>query len=299
MTTDFLRSSHDPNERHGRTRTDTARYEDGAWSSVDECVAIEEPLEIRLGYTLVERPAQKSLSVTMRTPGADRELAVGFLFGEGMIDTRDDIEGVEIVDDGSDAQTSNVLRVHVAPDVDVDIQSMERHFYTTSSCGVCGKASLDALEMDDCTALEPDDFRVHAELLCALPARLRMAQDVFDDTGGLHAAGLFDAEGTLLDAHEDVGRHNAMDKLVGARLLDGALPMAESVVVLSGRASFELLQKALRARAPVVVAVGAPSSLAIRLAETFGVTLVGFTRRDRFNVYSHPERVFGAEANQR
>ncbi len=292
MATNFVRRTHAPDARDGRRCTGVARFEGRVWASHQDCVAIEEPLEIRLGYELAGRPAQKSLSVTMRTPGADRQLAAGFLFGEGIIHSGDDIEHIEFVVDEDDDAPSNILRVHVAPHVEVDTGSLQRHFYTTSSCGVCGKASLEALRMDDCTPVDAPGFEVHAELLCMLPGRLRQAQDVFEDTGGLHAAGAFDVDGALLDAQEDVGRHNAMDKLVGQRLLSQGGTLDESIVVLSGRASFELLQKAMRTRAPVVLAVGAPSSLAVRLAERFGITLVGFARDDRFNVYAHPERIY-------
>ncbi|MGM0557314.1 MAG: formate dehydrogenase accessory sulfurtransferase FdhD [Myxococcota bacterium] len=293
MATDILNASYDAPEREGRECVGVARYDERSWASREDCVAVEEPLEIRLGYQLAGRPAQKSLSVTMRTPGADKELAAGFLYGEGIVSSRADIEQVEVVAAEADAQRSNILRVHVGPGVQIDTQSLQRHFYTTSSCGVCGKASLEALRMDDCEPIDVGEAGVSAEMLCALPDRLRVAQDVFDETGGLHAAGLFDMDGALLDAHEDVGRHNAMDKLVGARLLAGELPLDGAIVVLSGRASFELLQKALRARVAVVVSVGAPSSLAVRLAESFGITLVGFARRDRLNVYSHADRLSG------
>jgi FdhD protein len=293
MATDIIKASYDRRPQEGRECVGVSRYDRRAWASREDCVAVEEPLEIRLGYRLAGRPAQKSLSVTMRTPGADRALAAGFLYGEGIISSREDVEQVEVVAEEANARESNILRVHMAPHVEVDTQSMQRHFYTTSSCGVCGKASLEALRMDDCDAIEAGDFTVPAQMICALPERLRTGQEVFDETGGLHAAGLFDADGALLELHEDVGRHNALDKLVGARLLAGELPLDRSIVVLSGRASFELLQKALRARAQIVVAVGAPSSLAVRLAEDFGITLIGFARRDRLNVYSHAERIAG------
>lgn len=268
------------------------RYGDVGAERRDDRVAAEEPLEIRLGFALRGRRAQKSISVTMRTPGHDRELAAGFLFGEGMITAREDIIGFEQCPPSKDAAPSpNIVRVQLADHVEVDVQALTRHFYTTSSCGVCGKASIEALEVDGREALDVDDFRVDAELICELPGRLRAAQEVFEDTGGLHAAGLFDAVGELLEVREDVGRHNAMDKLVGAQCLDGRLPFERRIVVLSGRASFELLQKAVVAQIPVVVAVGAPSSLAVELAEDFGVTLVGFARDARFNIYSHAQRI--------
>ena len=256
-----------------------------------DLVATEEPLEIRLGYRLVGQPAEKSVSVTMRTPGRDVELATGFLYSEGILSGADDVAGIERCSAAESPSRGNILRVHVAEGVEVDVGSLQRNFYTTSSCGVCGKASLEALDVEGCPTLEPDDFAIPADTIRRLPDRLREAQTLFEETGGIHAAGLFDAAGRLLDLQEDVGRHNAMDKLVGSRLLDDALPIGESVVVLSGRASFELLQKALTAQIPVVVAVGAPSSLAIDVAREFGATLVGFARDDRFNVYTHTRRI--------
>lgn len=268
-----------------------AAMHDGAPSSRGDRVAVEEPLEIRLRYTLVGKPARKSISVTMRTPGEDAELAAGFLYGEGIIDGADDIDRLEHPDEDEEPSAENVIELTVAPGVDVDVGAVQRNFYTTSSCGVCGKASLEALEIRETAVMEPDGFRISPETVARLPDRLRRAQPVFEKTGGIHAAGLFSTDGTLVELREDVGRHNAMDKLVGARLLAGELPADRSVAVLSGRASFELLQKALRARIPLVVAVGAPSSLAVDLAEEFGITLVGFARGDRFNIYTHRERI--------
>lgn len=280
----------------GQTRSESVevlRCGDGEMERRADVVAREEPLEIRLGWELRGRPAQKSVSVTMRTPGHDEELAAGFLFGEGLIEGGAQIEGFEWCD-----ERQNILRVLVRPEVEVDLGSLERHFYTTSSCGVCGKASLEALEVQDCPTLDSAAFPgVEAELICGLPGRLREAQAVFETTGGLHAAGLFDAGGELLEIREDVGRHNAMDKVVGARLLESSeegpvsADGAGRIAVLSGRASFELLQKALMARIPMVVAVGAPSSLAVDVAEEFGITLIGFAREGRFNVYSHAHRL--------
>ena len=284
-----------PGEQRPAGRTspvEVVRCRDGEVSAQRDAVAAEEPLEIRLAYELVGRPAEKSVSVTMRTPGRDMELAAGFLYGEGILDGLADVDRFErCPGEGSEHSTGNILRVHVADGVEVDVGSLQRNFYTTSSCGVCGKASLEALDMQDCPRLEGGDFALDGSLVCQLPDRLREAQEVFDDTGGIHAAGLFDADGQIIDVQEDVGRHNALDKLIGSRLLDGALPLDESVVVLSGRASFELLQKALMAQIPVIVAVGAPSSLAVDVARDFGATLVGFARNGRFNIYSHRHRI--------
>lgn len=267
------------------------RYSGGEAQEVCDQVAVEEPFEIRLGYRWRGRPMQKSVSVTMRTRGHDRELAVGFLFGEGIISSRGDVAGFADSHTDDAVEDENTLRVELAEHVEVDIGGLQRHFYTTSSCGVCGKASLEALRMDECRPIEQGDAVFDADFVHQLPERLRSAQEIFESTGGLHAAGLFDPSGELVTVREDVGRHNAMDKLVGRQLLDGGLPLQRRAVVLSGRASFELLQKALRAQAPLVVAVGAPSSLAVSLAERFGVTLVGFARGGRFNVYANAQRI--------
>ncbi len=272
-------------------RTQVHRYREGSCGTDTDLLAVEEPLEIRLGYRLVGKPARRSVSITMRTPGADAELAAGFLYGESILSGPDDIAEITGPDADDVDNPTNIIRIDVADGVDVDLASLQRNFYTTSSCGVCGKASLEALEIDDCTALHDIDFKLPAEMIPRLPHRLRDAQPLFETTGGIHAAGLFDADANLVALREDVGRHNAMDKLVGARLLADELPANQHAVVLSGRASFELLQKALRASIPFVVAVGAPSSLAVDLADEFGITLVGFARNGRFNVYTHPDRV--------
>lgn len=290
MKTQF--SAKDNSSSTERTRhVGVARWEQRVPRSVEDVVAVEEPLEIRLAWPLRGRLVEKSISVTMRTPGHDAELAAGFLFGEGIIDSRVDVERFEYcAQEQAEEAGDNVLRVHVSPELDVDMGALKRHFYATSSCGVCGKASIEALEVDDCRPVD-DEVRFGAALVSELPGRLRGVQRIFEDTGGLHAAGLFGADGEPAGVFEDIGRHNAMDKLVGAKLLDGRAALSQAAVVWSGRASFELVQKAVRAQAPVVIAVGAPSSLAVDLAEEFGVTLVGFARHDRFNVYTHPRRI--------
>lgn len=288
MAINFTRSQNSASSTATTAATIT-RYRQGEFSAADDILATEEPLEIRLAYQFLGKPAEKSISVTMRTPGEDRELAIGFLFGESVVSKIGDVEGFESVD-----ENENILRVHLRPEVKVDMGALQRNFYTTSSCGVCGKASLQALELNDARALDPDDFSIEAETIIELPDRLRASQTHFEKTGGIHAAGLFDASGNLLAIREDVGRHNALDKLIGARLLaakDNAVTRENAVVVLSGRASFELLQKALMANISIVVAVGAPSSLAVRLAEEFGITLLGFTRKNRFNIYAHDHRI--------
>jgi FdhD protein len=257
----------------------------GELRSHEDLVVVEEPLEIRLAR-LTEPGPGRAISITMRTPGHDVELAVGFLHGEGLIRSRDDIASARIC-----GPSSNVVRVELAADVPLDLARLERNFYTSSSCGVCGKASLEAV--NEMLPIRPvgSAIQISVGLLGTLVVRARAAQDVFRDTGGLHASSLFDVRGNLLATYEDVGRHNALDKLVGARLLEGALPLSECVLLLSGRASFELLQKAAAAGVPVVAAVGAPSSLAIDLAERTGILLVGFLRDESFNVYTHRERL--------
>ncbi|MFI0899159.1 formate dehydrogenase accessory sulfurtransferase FdhD [Streptomyces sp. NPDC020983] len=251
-----------------------------------DTLVAEEPLEIRLNG----RP----LAITMRTPGDDFALALGFLVSEGVLAAADDVANVVYcagaTDDG--ANTYNVVDVRLAPGVPVPDITLERNVYTTSSCGLCGKASLEAVRTATRLPVDPAGGpRLTPRLLAALPGRLRGAQAVFDRTGGLHAAGLFDAGGALLDVAEDVGRHNAVDKLVGRALREGRLPLADRILMVSGRASFELAQKAVMAGAPVLAAVSAPSSLAVDLARENGLTLVGFLRGDSMNVYAGEGRI--------
>ena len=239
-----------------------------------DLVAVEEPLQIRLG--------DRDFAITMRTPGQDRELAAGFLFTEGVITSPDQIRAITTDDLGT-------VTVELAPGVEVDFAA--RNFYVTSSCGVCGKASIDGLKAAHC-ASPPRGFpQIRSNLIPQLPETLRQSQPVFSHTGGLHGAGLFNAAGELLAVREDVGRHNAVDKLIGAMFLEAKTPLHENILMLSGRISFELVQKALMAGIPIVAAVGAPSSLAIETALHFGMTLVGFLRGQRYNVYSGHERL--------
>jgi len=251
-------------------------------------LATEEPLEIRI---LAGR-GRRTAAVTMRTPGADFELAAGFLHGEGIVAGPEDIVGMSYcTDPGIESeQHFNIVNVALAPHVAPDLAPLERHFLTTSACGVCGKASLDALRVRS-APLAGTSPRIDPGTLTGLPGRLRAAQGLFEVTGGLHAAGLFDAGGNLVAAREDVGRHNAVDKLLGWALMAGRLPLAESIVLVSGRASYEILQKCLAAAVPVVCSVSAPSSLAVSLAEQFGMTLVGFLREERFNIYAGAARI--------
>ncbi len=264
----------------------------GAQPRTDQ-VAVEEPMEIRVvarGSDGVER--RHAVAVTMRTPGHDAELAAGFLLSEGVIAGPGDLARVAPCGDG-DGAGRNVVNAYLAPGVEFDPARFTRNVYTTSSCGICGKASLELIRAV-CPSPLSGGFRVAAEVLHRLPARCREAQGVFDRTGGLHAAALFDASGKLLLAREDVGRHNAFDKVVGALLLAGEIPASERVVLVSGRASFELVQKGLVAGIPVLAAVGAPTSLAVETAREFGMTLAGFLRDGRFNVYAGGERILRA-----
>jgi FdhD protein len=257
-----------------------------------DIVATEEPLEIRIGYSRRDGSrAEENVSITMRTPGYDEDLAVGFLFTEGIIHGASDMQGVVARGQRAADGLVNVVRVELAPGVTVDFNRLERHFYTTSSCGVCGKASIEAVAVQGQYDVSRGDFRVAGSVLGRLPQALRAQQALFEQTGGLHASGLFDAVGSIVALREDVGRHNALDKLVGNALRNDRLPLAGYGIIVSGRASFELMQKAKMGGCTFVAAVGAPSSLAVELAQEFGMTLVGFLKADRFNVYSRPERV--------
>ena len=233
----------------------------------------------------------------MRTPGADFELAAGFLYGEGIIRSGDEIRGISHCEepDLDEDKRYNIVNVELHGHVLPDLQALERHFYTTSACGVCGKTSLESLRIRGCPVIPPGP-EVDADVIRRLPEALRAEQSVFAATGGLHAAALFDLHGDRLAVREDVGRHNALDKLVGWALLGGQLPLRRHIVMVSGRSSFEILQKSLMAGVPIVCAVSAPSSLAVSLAREFGITLIGFLRGDRFNVYTGAERVRGVGA---
>jgi FdhD protein len=280
--------------RHSVRRVEVRRVGASSESApgAADVVATEEPLGIRLGYSRPDGSrAEEDVSITMRTPGHDEDLAVGFLFTEGIIHARSEVQGIVPRGQPDANGLINAVRVDLAPEVKVDFKRLQRHFYTSSSCGICGKASIDAVAVQGRFDLHRAAFRIAAAALGRLPAALASRQAVFEQTGGLHAAGLFDENGTIVAVREDVGRHNALDKLVGDALLHERVPLAGFGLVLSGRASFELMQKAKMAGCALVAAVGAPSSLAVELAQQFGITLVGFLKRDRFNVYSRPDRV--------
>jgi FdhD protein len=271
--------------RRNVARVRALSVREGAASEHPDVLATEEPMEIR-----VQGPGQVAIpaAVTMRTPGGDFELAAGFLFTEGLIDGRDDVLRVSYCEDLSpEEQHYNVVTVELSRAFDASL--LRRNFFATSSCGVCGKATLDDVEVH-CAPLAPGP-EVKREAVVSMPETLRRAQRVFEQTGGLHAAGLFSVGAKLLAVREDIGRHNAVDKIVGESLLANDVPLAERVLQVSGRIGFEIVLKAARAGIPVLSAVGAPSSLAVDAAERLGMTLVGFVRDERFNVYTHPERI--------
>ncbi|HEU5403508.1 MAG TPA: formate dehydrogenase accessory sulfurtransferase FdhD [Terriglobales bacterium] len=249
----------------------------GAVRPVQDALVAEEPLEIRIGDT--------PLAVTMRTPGHDLELAAGFLFTEGIVQNREDLMNI--------SAQENSARVDLRPGCEPDLQSMQRNFFATSSCGICGKASIEQVRSRNLSRLN-GNLQLSADLLCELPDRLRAAQKIFGYTGSLHAAGLFDRAGELLLTREDVGRHNAVDKVIGWALLNGRLPLSDSIMLVSGRGGFEIVQKAIFAGIPILACVSAPSGLAVRLAREMGMTLVGFLRGKRFIVYSAPERLLSS-----
>ncbi|HEV2688174.1 MAG TPA: formate dehydrogenase accessory sulfurtransferase FdhD [Bryobacteraceae bacterium] len=260
------------------------KIEGDSSAPVQDLLAIEEPLEIRLG--------DKTVSITMRTPGHDYELAAGFLFTEGILQGSAQIHRIRRTQtSGNPRQAGNSVTVDLNPGVQVDFERLERHFYTTSSCGVCGKASIEALHVQGCPVLPKDSLIVTSEVVHRLPEALRHQQAVFERTGGLHAAALFDAKGNLVLLHEDIGRHNAVDKVIGAEMLRDHTPLSDKLLLVSGRASFELVQKALMAGIPILAAVGAPSSLAVETAQRFQMTLLGFVRDGRFNIYSGASRI--------
>ncbi|MBD2411972.1 formate dehydrogenase accessory protein FdhD [Nostoc calcicola FACHB-389] len=269
-----------------KTKAQVWTVENGKVRSRLDRLTTEEPLEIRLA------PFQKSVAVTMRTPGADFELAAGFLYAEGVVSRKEDIQRISYcLDESVDGeQRYNIVNVELRHGLIPDLQPLERHFYTSSACGVCGKASLEALRLRGCPVI-PAGLTVTPDIIYSLPDRLRAAQGIFTATGGLHAAATFDAQGQLLNLREDVGRHNALDKLIGSAFLSDDLPLNNHIVLVSGRSSFEILQKSAIAGVPIVCSVSAPSSLAVSVAKEFGITLIGFLRGERFNVYTGLQRI--------
>jgi FdhD protein len=269
------------------------KVNDGSVSIADDLLAVEEPLEIRIGYGAKTNREQKSISVTMRTPGNDFELALGFLFTEGIIQSSNQITQIKYCTEANTIENQeNIVRVELREDVKIDFQKLQRNFYTTSSCGVCGKASIESVRtvFQQPTTNNYQPSTISHQLILSLPQKLRTKQNVFEYTGGLHACAIFDLTGNLLLLREDVGRHNALDKLIGAAISDH-INLDNCILLLSGRASFELIQKAAMAGIKVVCAVGAPSNLAVEIAKEFNITLIGFLRENRFNIYSFEERI--------
>jgi FdhD protein len=289
-TADFhLTGLPEPEARSGTLKVRVQRTSLDRRFETDDRVAVEAPLEFQLHHPVLGlEPA--SFGTTMRTPGDDEWLAAGLLFGEGIVNQASDIEAIE-----SSTRRPNVVNVRLRAQVPLEPQTPARRFSAGSSCGVCGTTGLDAAIARAAATRIVSSGSVNISVLLGLPGRMRKAQSKFGDTGGIHAAALFDFNGTLLSVAEDVGRHNAFDKLVGENLLAGRLPLSDRVVLLSGRASFELVQKALRAGVAVLAAIGAPSSLAVNLAVASGLTLVGFLRETQCNVYSNPQRLMGAQ----
>ncbi len=279
---------------HNNFSCKVTRVVGSAQSEERDYLAIEEPLEVRLRWKNDGSWQETTIAITMRTPGDDRDLAVGFLIGEGIIRSAADIyadqqqsqTGAEAIENGS-----NRVTLTLANELKPDIGRLQRHFYTTSSCGICGKTSLNALAIAGAQNLESVVMQVSSETIYQLPVRLKQHQIIFESTGGLHAAAYYQPSNDEFVVREDVGRHNAVDKLVGWRAQSVGGLDQPCALVLSGRASFELVQKAIMARMPIVAAVGAPSSLAVKLAIGYGVTLLGFVRGERFNIYSHPKRI--------
>lgn len=250
-------------------------------TEADDQVAVEEPLEIQLAYSTATGRLQKNIAVTMRTPGNDEELAAGFLFTEGIIKNKEAIQEIK-----QHSFDENRALVTLNENIQPDLANVSRNFYSTSSCGICGKASIEAIRTISYYGHEKDTIFINASVLCHLQDNLKKHQVVFENTGGIHASALFSPEGNFIMLREDVGRHNALDKIIGAALIGGQLPLSNYILFLSGRASFELVQKAVMADIKIIAAVGAPSSLAVELAKEAGITLIGFLRNNRFNIYS-------------
>jgi FdhD protein len=266
------------------TSIQITKYSEKESKSLTDFVAIEEPLEISIAYTENDLIRFKIISVTMRTPGNDEALALGFLFTENIISTKTEIKKIE-------TKGNNKICVFIDGNFSIQLQNMERNFYTTSSCGVCGKASIEAIHTLQANTFYPKELQVSHTIICSLPYKLLLNQSAFQNTGGIHAAVLFDDLGNQKAIFEDVGRHNALDKLVGDQYLQQQIPLNKHILLLSGRASFELLQKAAMANIQLVCSIGAPSSLAVQLAEDLDISLVGFLKEKSFNIYNGEHRI--------
>lgn len=268
------------------TQISIQKIADGIIHTFQDNLAVEEPLEIMLSYLLHQLRMEKTISITMRTPGNDEELATGFLFTEGIIQSKEQLALSTTI-----AVSENKVLVTLNENASPHLQQSDRNFYTTSSCGVCGKSSIDAIRTVSPFQQQTDDIRIASSIFTTLSDTLQKQQTLFKSTGGLHASALFDLAGNCITLREDVGRHNALDKLIGHAFLQNNLPLDNHILLLSGRASFELIQKAVMAGIKVVVAIGAPSSLAVQLAKENGITLIGFLRGNRFNIYAGSERI--------
>lgn len=264
---------------------------DGFREEKEDLLVTEEPLELRLYHDKGTNAQATNLAVTMRTPGHDLELALGFLFTEGIIQRYSDVANIRHCEDKVEKHPENIVKIFLQPEVEYDVEKAQRNFYTTSSCGICGKASIEAIQQQNCKPVQDNDLTFTADFIHSLSKRILKEQTLFEHTGGLHATGLFSETGELLLLREDIGRHNAFDKVIGAQVFQNNVPLSKSVIFLSGRAGFELVQKCAMAGVPVMVAVGAPSSLAVQTAKAFNLTLIGFARNGKFNIYSHPHRI--------
>ncbi len=274
-------------ENQSVQKIDIVKVKEGACFSYTDDISVEEPLEIRISYGPKEQRISKNISVTMRTPGHDAELAAGFLFTEGIISGDHQIRNIAHPQAECSRNRENIIEVELAEDYIPQLKSADRNFYTTSSCGVCGKGSIESIKtVSTFQNIEREQYTLLFDVLYQLSGNLQSFQNNFSATGGIHASGIFDFEGRLLALREDVGRHNALDKLIGHALATGQLPLKDKILVLSGRASFELIQKAAMAGISAVAAIGAPSSLAVDLAKEFDMTLLGFLRENRFNIYN-------------
>lgn len=286
------RIKYDPVLKNGVKTVQIVRVNTSSFQKKEDQLAKEEPLEIKIVYSNKEERTTESIAITMRTPGNDKELALGFLFTESIIGSSRDI--IQVRYDASElneAATSNSILVELGSSIDLDINQLSRNFYTTSSCGVCGKTSIDLAYQHSCFQVIPNQPKLNRTLIFDLFNKLNGPEQLFSNTGGNHTVMLFDDRGQLLCFREDVGRHNAMDKVIGKALIDIEFPLSDHMMLVSGRASFELVQKASMAGIPVLLAVGAPSSLAVEMAEEYGMTLIGFLKQDKFNIYTHPERI--------
>ncbi|MBK7869263.1 MAG: formate dehydrogenase accessory sulfurtransferase FdhD [Saprospiraceae bacterium] len=276
----------------GIIKRDIKKLKENHAAAWEDTLVVEEPLEIKIAYGKGTQRKQKDLAVTMRTPGNDFDLAMGFLFTEGIIlSAKDVLQMRYLAEQLDEASQENIVLVDLQTDINFDFEQLNRHFYTSSSCGICGKASIDMVQTTCHYLLPKGEPRISADLLFSLPQKLNQEQTLFAQTGGIHAAALFDTNGNLQLLREDVGRHNALDKLIGAALKQDQIPLSNAIILVSGRAGFELVQKSVMAGVPILAAVGAASSLAVELAEEHGMTLVGFLREQKGNIYCGAERI--------